>query len=169
MSDALRYLDDADALTPDRLRGGFFEGWPHPPTPALHLAHLRGAEVAIVAVDDAVPGSPVVGFVTAIGDGVLTAFIPMLEVLPAYRGRGIGSELVRRVLARLGDRYSIDLVCDPDLVPFYERLGGLAWTAMMWRNRDVLAAAASASAGIAAPATRPALEPPALEPPALEP
>lgn len=137
---AIRYLDDADALTPGRLEGGFFEGWPHPPTPELHLAHLRGAEVAIVAVDEAAAGAPVVGFVTAIGDGVLTAFIPLLEVLTAYRGQGIGSELVRRALARLGDRYSIDLVCDPDLAPFYERLGGRAWNAMTWRNRDVLAA-----------------------------
>lgn len=145
---AIRYLDDVDALAPARLRGGFFEGWPHPPTPELHLAHLRGAEVAIVAVDDAAAGAPAVGFVTAIGDGVLTACIPLLEVLPAYRGRGIGSELVRRVLDRLGDRYSIDLVCDPDLVPFYERLGGRAWNAMTWRNRDVLAAGGAPAQGV---------------------
>lgn len=78
----------------------------------------------------------VVGFVTAVGDGALTAFIPFLEVLPDYRGNGIGAELLRLVLARLSDRYSIDLVCDPDLVPFYERLGGVQGIAVMWRNRD---------------------------------
>jgi len=80
----------------------------------------------------------VVGFVTAVGDGVLAAFIPLLEVLPAYRGRGIGAELVRRVLARLSSRYSIDLVCDPDLVPYYERLGGQPLAGIGWRNRAVL-------------------------------
>lgn len=129
----IRYLDDVSSLAPDDLRGGFFEGWPNPPGPETHLAHLRGAEVAVVALDDETGG--VVGFVTAVGDGVLTAFLPLLEVLPAYRGRGIGSELVRRALDRLGERYSVDLVCDANLVPFYERLGGTPGTAMMWRRR----------------------------------
>jgi ribosomal protein S18 acetylase RimI-like enzyme len=73
----------------------------------------------------------VVGFVTAMGDGALGAFIPLLEALPEYRDRGIGAELMRLALARPGDRYSIDLVCDPDLVPFYERLRGAPATAMM--------------------------------------
>ncbi|HET7828671.1 MAG TPA: GNAT family N-acetyltransferase [Candidatus Limnocylindrales bacterium] len=124
-----------DGLAPDDLTG-FFEGWPTPPSPERHLAHLRGAELAILAVDTAT--KRVVGFVTAIGDGGLTAFIPLLEVLPAYRGLGIGSELMRRVLARLEDRYSIDLVCDPDLVPFYERLGGARLAGIGWRNHASL-------------------------------
>jgi GNAT superfamily N-acetyltransferase len=122
MRTMIEYRDDVMAIRADQLAGGFFEGWPSPPSPEQHLAHLRGAEVAIVAVD--VATGRIVGFVSAIGDGVFAAFVPLLEVLPAYRGRGIGTELVRRVLLRLGDRYSIDLVCDADLVPFYERLGG---------------------------------------------
>lgn len=136
---SIRYTAEVRALAPEHLAGAFFDGWPEPPTPELHLAQMCGSELAIVAIDDAAPGAPVIGFVSAIGDGVLAAFIPLLEVLPAYRGRGIGSELVRRVLERLGDRYSIDLVCDPDLVPFYERLGGRAWHAMIWRNQAALA------------------------------
>jgi ribosomal protein S18 acetylase RimI-like enzyme len=131
------YVEDPSGLSADQLGGGFFEGWPTPPSRERHLAHLRGAEVSIVAIDPA--DGTVVGFVTAIGDGTLTAFVPLLEVLPAYRGHGIGRELMQRVLARLGDRYSIDLVCDPELVPFYERLAGTAGTAMHWRNREALA------------------------------
>jgi hypothetical protein len=46
---------------------------------------------------------------------------------------------MRRVLARLRDRYSIDLACDPELVPFYTRLDGMPGTAIHWRNRDSLA------------------------------
>ena len=61
-----------------------------------------------------------VGFITAISDGVLSAFIPLLEVLPAP-GPGIGSELVRRMLSELEDFYMVDLVCDPELEPFYRR------------------------------------------------
>jgi ribosomal protein S18 acetylase RimI-like enzyme len=132
----IEYIADPSEITADQLRGGFFEGWPAPPSPEVHLAHLRGSEVAVVAVDAAT--GQVVGFVTAIGDGVLTAFLPLLEVLPRYRGRGIGSELMRLVLAELGDRYSVDLVCDPDVVPFYEHLGGVPGTAIMWRRRDAL-------------------------------
>jgi ribosomal protein S18 acetylase RimI-like enzyme len=133
----IEYREDPAAISVDQLVGGFFEGWPFPPSPELHLAHLRSAEVAVLAVN--AETERVVGFVTAIGDGVLTCFIPLLEVLPEYRGRGIGQELMRRVLARIGDRYCIDLVCDPGLVPFYEGLGGVPGTAMMWRNRDALA------------------------------
>ena len=126
-----------DGLRPDDLRG-FFEGWPAAPTPERHLAHLHGAELVVLAVD--VQRERVVGFVTAVGDGGLTAFVPLLEVLPAYRGQGIGTALLQRVLTRLGDRYSIDLVCDPALVPFYERLGGIALAGVGWRNRAVLEA-----------------------------
>ena len=129
----VEYRDDGADLTAGQLRGGFFEGWPAPPSAERHLAILQGSEVAVVAVDAA--SGNVVGFVTAVGDGVQSAFIPLLEVLPAWRGQGIGSELMRRVMSRLGDRYSIDLVCDPGLAAFYERLGGSAGTAVMWRNR----------------------------------
>jgi GNAT superfamily N-acetyltransferase len=132
----IAYLDDVSGLEDDQLRGGFFEGWPHPPSADLHLAHLRGAEAAIVAIDGET--GQVVGFVTAIGDGLLVAFIPLLEVLPAYRGRGIGTELMRRLLDRLAGRYSVDLACDPEMMPFYERLGGVPGTAAMWRNRRAL-------------------------------
>jgi GNAT superfamily N-acetyltransferase len=114
------FLDDPSGLRAEQLEG-FWVGWPEPPTPAVHLRHLRGSDVAIVALDPA--SGRVVGFVTAITDGVLAAFVPTLEVLPAWQGQGIGTELVRRLLARLADLYSIDLVCDEDLMPFYERHG----------------------------------------------
>jgi ribosomal protein S18 acetylase RimI-like enzyme len=134
----IEYFDDPSSITAEQLLGGFFEGWPSVPSPTLHLAHLRGAELAVVAVDTET--NRVVGLVTALGDGALTAFIPMLEVLPEYRSRGIGSELMRRALTRLAGRYSIDLVCDDAVVGFYDRLGGRAGTAVMWRNRDAIAA-----------------------------
>ena len=60
----------------------------------------------------------------------MSAFIPLLEVLPEYQRRGIGSELVRRMLLLLADTYMIDLCCDEELVGFYERFGladGSGW------------------------------------------
>jgi ribosomal protein S18 acetylase RimI-like enzyme len=131
----IRYTEDLAAVEPVDLEG-FWEGWPVPPTPERHLAALRGSEVAIVAMDET--SGRVVGFVTAVGDGTLAASIPFLEVLPGYRGHGIGRELVRRALDRLAGRYSIDLVCDEDLVPFYEPLGFSRLTAMAIRDRSAL-------------------------------
>lgn len=71
----------------------------------------------------------------AISDGVLSAYIPLLEVLPDYRGRGIGTRIVTMMLDSL-DLYMVDLVCDDDLVPFYERLGLHRSSAMIRRRYD---------------------------------
>lgn len=131
----IRYRFDTGGLVPDDL-AGFWEGWPSPPSPERHLAALRSSEVAVLAIDD--ESGRVVGFATAVGDGSLAAFVPFLEVLPAYRRRGIGHELVRRILDRLDDRYAVDLVCDDDLVPFYESLGFVRHTAMIVRRPGAL-------------------------------
>ena len=115
---------------------GFFVGWPSPPSPELRLRLLRGSEQVVLARDR--QSRRVVGFVTAVGDGALSAYIPLLEVLPEHQGRGIGTELLRRVLDQLGDRYLIDLSCDEELVPFYERFGMRRRVAMCLRNGDAL-------------------------------
>ncbi len=41
-----------------------------------------------------------VGFITAITDKILSAYIPFLEVLPEYQRQGIGKELVKRMLEK---------------------------------------------------------------------
>lgn len=132
----ISYQETLDGITPERLTG-FFEGWPTPPSAEQHLRIMNGSEVVVIAVDTEALGR-VVGFVTAVGDGVLAAYVPLLEVLPEYQGRGIASELVRRLLAQLNERYMIDLVCDEALVPFYERLGMTRFTAMVIRRPEAL-------------------------------
>jgi ribosomal protein S18 acetylase RimI-like enzyme len=98
---------------------------------------LAGSEEIVLAIDSDAEDR-VVGFVTAVGDGVFASYIPLLEVLPEYRGRGIGSELVSRLLRRLADRYMVDLVCDEELFPFYERFGMVPYGAMILRRREVV-------------------------------
>jgi ribosomal protein S18 acetylase RimI-like enzyme len=127
------YTESLSGVTADQLRGGFFAGWPNPPTPESHLRILAGSSAVILARAN---DGQVVGFITAVSDGVSCAYIPHLEVLAAYQGRGIGTELARRMLAKLRQLYMIDLVCDPSVQPFYERLGLRAVVGMVQRNYD---------------------------------
>lgn len=129
----MRYLTSADTITADQLHG-FFIGWPNPPSPETHLAILRRSAAVVLAVDEET--GQVVGFINALSDGVLSAFIPLLEVLPVCQGHGIGSELVRRLLTLLGDLYAVDVMCDADVQPFYARLGMQPAQGMMLRRYD---------------------------------
>ncbi len=114
------FLDSADGLAPEQL-GGFFSGWRRSVTVDEHLRVLRGSQAVVVAVDPVT--KQVAGFVTALTDGILCAHITLLEVLPAYRGRGLGGELVRRLLEGLGELYAVDVVCEPEVLPFYRWCG----------------------------------------------
>ncbi|MFJ2028129.1 GNAT family N-acetyltransferase [Streptosporangium sp. NPDC087985] len=131
----IRYTDAVDTIDADRLVG-FFVGWPTPASPEQHLAVLRGSHRAVIAIDEET--ERVVGFVNMISDGVLTAFVPWLEVLPEYQGRGIGSELMRRILVDTEHLYSVDLLCEAPLQPYYERFGMLRVPGMTRLHRSAL-------------------------------
>lgn len=119
---AIRYQDHVDDVTPEQLAGpdGFFVGWPNPPSPATLQRILAGSAHRVVAVDDAT--GQVVGFANAISDGVLAAYIPLLEVRPGYQRRGIGTALMQRLMAQLDDLYMVDLMASDDARAFYASL-----------------------------------------------
>ncbi len=129
----ITYTESLDGITSDKLNG-FFVGWPNPPSPETHLRILKGSFHIVLALDDQT--GQVIGFITAISDGVSAAYIPHLEVLPSYQKQSVGSELVKRMFDALRHIYMIDLTCDPELKPFYERFGMRALTAMIFRNYD---------------------------------
>jgi ribosomal protein S18 acetylase RimI-like enzyme len=111
---------------------GFFVGWPNPPSPEAHLRVLHRSAHVQLAIDDT--AGRVVGFVTAISDGVLSAYIPLVEVLPEYQHQGIGTELIHRMIARLQHLYMIDTLSEDDVTSFYERVGMERAAGMMIRN-----------------------------------
>jgi GNAT superfamily N-acetyltransferase len=138
----IEYTESVEGLSPGQLDGFFVgAGWPAYPSPETHLRLLQSSDHVVLAIDR--DAGIVVGLVTAISDGVLCAYIPLLEVRVRYQGRGVGTELMRRMLVRLGDYYMVDLLCDADLRPFYERLGMRPATGMMLRNYDRQAGRAS--------------------------
>ncbi len=127
----IEYLHTVDSIADSDLEG-FFEGWPNPPSACRHLAILQGSDFVVVAKLE--NSSQIVGFITAISDGVSCAYIPHLEVLQPFRGQGIGKQLVKRMLHKLDHHYMVDLVCDPHLRSYYEKLGLSSCTAMIKRN-----------------------------------
>jgi hypothetical protein len=61
--------DSVEELSPEQLRG-FFVGWKEPLTPEEHLRLLRGSDAVVLARDEST--GQVIGFITAITDGVLS-------------------------------------------------------------------------------------------------
>ena len=65
-----------------------------------------------------------VGLVRALDDGATVAFLHYLLVDPAYQGKHIGEELMKRILSHFGDHLYIKIIpSDSKTIPFYERFG----------------------------------------------
>ena len=109
---------------------GFFVGWPNPPNNEIFLKLLLGSYKVIVALDN----EKVIGFITCVSDGVLSAYIPLLEVLPEYHSRGIGKKLISRMKDELSHLYMIDVLCDEELISYYEKQGFTKASGAIIRN-----------------------------------
>ncbi len=113
---------------------GFFECWYNKPDKSMHRKILENSYKAIVAIDNNI----IIGFINIISDGVLSAYIPLLEVIPEYRKQGIGSKLTKLAIEELKNLYMIDLSCDDNIVNFYKKFGMTKSNAMTLRNYKVL-------------------------------
>jgi ribosomal protein S18 acetylase RimI-like enzyme len=91
------------------------EGWPSW-TRARSLAALTAPGVIALA---ALEGDELVGAAQLVTDGAVVAYLGLLIVAPAARGRGVGRALVRELFARSGLE-RIDLLSTDEAVPFYE-------------------------------------------------
>ena len=125
----ITYRRTTDGLRHEQLED-FFEGWVVAPSAEIRLAILRNSYAVWLAFD----GDLCAGFINALSDGIFYSYVPLLEVLPAYKGHGIGSELVRRMLITVESMYAVDIVCDESVAPFYEKLEFVKYTAMIKRK-----------------------------------
>ena len=68
-------------------------------------------------------GETLIGFARVLSDDIYRAFIEDVVVDAAYRKQGVGTEMVRHLVARYGHVEEMFLACDERLMPFYGQFG----------------------------------------------
>jgi len=91
------------------------------PTDVLDLLEHSDLVVALTHR----PTDRLLGFARILTDYTYVALVLDVIVDEAHRGSGLGAALMDAVIhhPRLADVRSVELVCQPDLVPFYRRWG----------------------------------------------
>lgn len=93
--------------------------WSSAQKPELLLKALLASHSLVTAWD----GERLVGLGNAISDGHMVVYYPHLLVLPEYQRRGIGTELMRRLMARYEGFHQHMLVADGRALDFYRKCG----------------------------------------------
>jgi GNAT superfamily N-acetyltransferase len=93
---------------------------------------LSGSDVVVTVVDRR--AERLVGFARVLTDRTCLAVVLDVIVAPEARGEGVGAMVMDAVLAHpwVASVNSVELVCQPDLVGFYERWG---FTQQVGRSR----------------------------------
>jgi ribosomal protein S18 acetylase RimI-like enzyme len=107
-------------------------GWTQRADDRARLAQqVTGSRYVVSAWD----GERLVGFARALSDGATNAYVSTVVVLPEYQRKGIGREIMTRLLAgNDGIRFVLH-AARPEVKGFYEKLGFSDATDMMWRGR----------------------------------
>jgi ribosomal protein S18 acetylase RimI-like enzyme len=113
---SLRCWQEEDLSTIQQLSDQ--HGWPTNHTPAQVLASWRNAWPALVAVED----QRVIGYVRGLTDQHVVMHITDLLVDPGHRTLGIGRLLLQACHLLYPDA-GINLVAEPEAIPFYEAVG----------------------------------------------
>ena len=93
--------------------------WSSAEKPELLHRALSASHSLVSAWD----GDKLVGLGNAISDGCLVVYYPHLLVLPEYQRRGIGAQLLRRLVARYAGFHQHMLVADGRALDFYRKCG----------------------------------------------
>jgi ribosomal protein S18 acetylase RimI-like enzyme len=114
----IHYRDDHD-VDLDQLTVLFNAvGWERRTADRDRLAQLVRGSMFVVSAWE---GDRLVGFARAISDGAANAYISTVAVLPEYQKRGIGREIVRRLVAGR-DHLQFVLHANANAYPFYLHL-----------------------------------------------
>lgn len=97
--------------------------WTADRVPEGVAAMLEGSDLVFALVHR--PDDRLVGFARVLTDGVYLAVVLDVLVAPDARGTGVGAMLMDAVVRhpRLAAVRSVELVCQPELFPYYRRWG----------------------------------------------
>lgn len=126
----------SETLEPVRLpqlMGLFASSWWAAERTSAHVAEMvRQSDLVLALVHR--PDDRLVGFGRVLTDYTYLAMILDVIVAPEARGAGLGQLLMDGILEhpKLAQVRSVELVCQPELVPFYSRWG---FTEQVGRSR----------------------------------
>jgi ribosomal protein S18 acetylase RimI-like enzyme len=123
-SNAVKAIHAIDDARRDEVLALFQSAWwTADRSPAAVDRMIAGSDIVVGLLDSR--SNRLVGFARAITDGVFLAVVLDVIVSPELRGKGHGARLVHELLARpeVAGVESIELVCQPELIGFYRRLG----------------------------------------------
>lgn len=112
--------DKTQVLTIKQLEGLFLSvEWSSGHYPDKLAVAMQNYETVYSAWD----GDLLVGLISAMDDGIMTAYIHYLLVRPEYQGKGIGEQLIERTKEKYKDYLRIVLVAYDKECGFYEHCG----------------------------------------------
>ncbi|MEL7603063.1 MAG: GNAT family N-acetyltransferase [Bacillota bacterium] len=111
---------DVKEFNPAQLQALFLSvGWSSGHYPERLAAAMKRYGSVFTAWD----GDKLVGLISAMDDGNMTAYIHYMLVDPAYQGQGIGAALLEKTKQYYKDYLRVLLVAYDDEMGFYERCG----------------------------------------------
>jgi GNAT superfamily N-acetyltransferase len=128
---AIEYRDTADVDVAQLAHLFRSVGWSARADQPARLAQLlKGSMFIVSAWEDA----RLVGFASALSNGAWHAYVTSVAVLPSHQRRGIGQEIIRRLMHER-DGIQFILHADPPVHPFYAKLGYVPAIDMLKRPR----------------------------------
>lgn len=119
IDNGFRYSEDRDLPFDDTLALYVANNWSAAQKPDLLLKGLLTSHRLITAWH----GKQLVGLGNAISDGFLVVYYSHLLVLPEYKRRGIGTEIMRRIMAHYAGFHQQVILAAGDTPAFYRKCG----------------------------------------------
>jgi GNAT superfamily N-acetyltransferase len=115
----VKYSERRDIPMRDLVRLYRANGWSSADKPRQLRSALHNSHTLLSAW----LGAELIGLGNALSDGYLVVYYPHLLVHPEHQGKGIGAELMRRLMARYRGFHQHILIADRKAIEFYEKCG----------------------------------------------
>ncbi|RCW77249.1 GNAT family N-acetyltransferase [Saliterribacillus persicus] len=114
------YRQDTENITEENLKELFLSvEWESAQFPEKLLQAIKGSDEVIAAWD----GDELIGLINALSDGALTVYFHYVLTHPSYQGKGIGKEMMDKMLDLYQGYQTKMLVAYPNVVEFYGKIG----------------------------------------------